>query len=300
MHIAKELLCPICDGGSSEAFVKDGYDIRGCAECGHRFTQPSVDPQQHVNAAYSDDYFFSGGAGYSDYLADEKLLHNRGQWYAKILNQQGPPGRILDVGAAAGFILKGFVDSGWTGRGIEPNDRMASVARGRLGLEVLTGMLENLPVDDQYDAVSMIQVLPHFIDPKRAMSVVANVLKPGGLLLIETWNRSSWTAKFFGKNWHEYSPPSVLHWFDPAGVARLGGQFGLTQIARGRPSKKISAAHAKSLLRHKFGPSWIGRMMSGAMNICPDRVNFPYPAEDLFWIMLRKESSPKSAPKSSP
>jgi len=73
---------------------------------------------------------------------------------------------------------------------------------------VLTGMLENLPVDDEYDAVSMIQVLPHFIDPKRAMAVVANVLKPGGLLLVETWNRDSWTARMFGKNWHEYSPPA--------------------------------------------------------------------------------------------
>ena len=80
-------------------------------------------------------------------------------------------------------------------------------------------MLENLPVDDEYDAVSMIQVLPHFIDPKRAMAVVTKVLKPGGLLLIETWNRDSWTARLFGKNWHEYSPPSVLHWFDPRGVA---------------------------------------------------------------------------------
>jgi SAM-dependent methyltransferase len=247
-----------------------------------------------VNAAYSDDYFFSGGAGYSDYLAEEKLLHDRGQWYAKLLNRKGPPGRILDVGAAAGFILKGFVDSGWTGRGVEPNDRMASVARGRLGLEVLTGMLENLPIDDEYDAVSMIQVLPHFIDPKRAMSVVSRVLKPGGLLLIETWNRASWTARLLGRNWHEYSPPSVLHWFDPAGVARLGGEFGLQEISQGRPAKRISAAHAKSLLRHTLGRSRLGRILSSTLKILPDRLTFPYPAEDLFWILLRKDTKAAS------
>jgi SAM-dependent methyltransferase len=286
------LLCPICSGSSSLDFIKDGFDIRGCGDCGHRFTHPHAEPQQHVAAAYSDDYFFSTGAGYSDYLAEEDLLRKRGQWYAKILNRTVEPGRILDVGAAAGFILQGFVDSGWTGRGIEPNDRMASIGRNRLGLEVLTGMLENLQADDQYDVVSMIQVLPHFIDPTRAMKVVAGVLKPGGLLLVETWNRRSWTARLLGKAWHEYSPPSVLHWFDPVGVARLGAEFGLTEISRGRPSKKISGAHAKSLLRHKFGPSLIGRTISLGLHLCPDRLVLPYPAEDLFWIMLRKDTAP--------
>jgi len=71
-------------------------------------------------------------------------------------------------------------------------------------------------------------------------------------------------------------------------VARLGGQFGLKEVSCGRPKKHISAAHAKSLLRHKLGGSWFGRVMSSPLNVCPDKMNLPYPAEDLFWIMLRK------------
>ena len=248
-----------------------------------------VQAEQHVSAQYSDDYFFNGGAGYADYLKDEELLRNRGRWYAKLLNRSANPGRILDVGAAAGFILKGFADGGWAGKGIEPNDRMASIARNRLGLEVLTGMLENLPADETFDAVSMIQVLPHFIDPRHAMGVVAKVLKPGGLLVIETWNRNSWTAYLMGQSWHEYSPPSVLHWFDPKGLTQLVTPFGFKKVSMGRPPKRISGAHAKSLLRHTLGQSWAGKAAAVCLSLCPDNAALPYPAEDLMWMLFQKQ-----------
>ncbi len=281
-------LCPICRGESAPVFEKDSHAICDCMVCDHRFTQPSWPREIHVQAVYSDDYFQSGGAGYSDYLAEEKLLRDRGRWYARLLSEHSGPGKILDVGAAAGFILQGFVDNGWSGTGVEPNDTMASVARSRLGLEVWTGMMEQLAGDVEYDAVSMIQVLPHFIDPKHAVEVVAGILRPGGLLLVETWNRSSWTARLLGKAWHEYSPPSVLHWFTPDGVARLAGVCGLKEIARGRPPRKILASHGKSLLRHKLGSSALGRLMALPLHLIPDRLVLPYPAEDLFWMVLRK------------
>jgi len=37
--------------------------------------------------------------------------------------------KVLDIGCAAGFILKGFEDSGWICRGIEPNETMAKAMR---------------------------------------------------------------------------------------------------------------------------------------------------------------------------
>jgi ubiquinone/menaquinone biosynthesis C-methylase UbiE len=284
------LACPICNAGGACAFEKFGHPICDCAACGHRYAALNAQPEGHVSTVYSNEYFNGGGAGYSDYLAEERLLRDRGKWYAKILAKHSKPGSILDVGAAAGFVLQGFIDSGWTGNGIEPNDTMASVARSRLGLEVWTGMMENLAGDLQFDAVSMIQVLPHFVDPKHAMSVVARILKPGGLLLVETWNRQSLTARLMGQNWHEYSPPSVLHWFDPDGVNRLANSFGLTEISRGRPAKKILTSHAKSLLKHTMCSSAVGRIGLPLLSLIPDGWALPYPAEDLFYMVLRKNA----------
>jgi hypothetical protein len=43
----------------------------------------------------------------------------------------------------------------------------------------------------------------------------------GRAWIIETWNRDDWVARLLGRHWHEYSPPSVLHWFNPDGLRRL-------------------------------------------------------------------------------
>jgi hypothetical protein len=81
----------------------------------------------------------------------------------------------------------------------------------------------------------------------------------------------------------------VLHWFTPQGVAQLAGQFGMDEVDCGRPSKKIAASHAKSLMRHKLGTTGVGRIMALPLNLIPDGLVLPYPAEDLFWMLLRKQ-----------
>jgi SAM-dependent methyltransferase len=278
------LLCPICNSPTRLLFVKDGYRICGCEACDHRFAEltPSPDHAARVH----------GGAGSSDYLGEAELLRARGRWYARLLARYTRPGTLLDVGAAAGFVLQGFIDRGWAGQGLEPNPALAEYARTRLGLPVATGALEELRPGESFDLVSLLQVLPHVVDPRRALAAAAAVTRPGGHWLIETGNRVSWTAWAFGQDWHEYSPPGVLHWFSPEGVRRLAGQFGFRKVARGRPSRWINGRRAKSLLRHKLGTSGPARVVSRLMGVIPDRLAIPYPAEDLFWMLLRKEGGP--------
>jgi SAM-dependent methyltransferase len=242
----------------------------------------------HVERIYDDSYFLGGGAGYDDYFAEADLLTARARWYARRLRPFCSPGTVLDVGAAAGFLLHGFVQEGWAGLGIEPNARMATYAHTTLGLAVTQATLEGMPECGPFGLISMIQVLIHFVDPLKALESAARVTKPGGLWLVETWNRDSWTARWFGTPWHAYSPPSVLHWFSPAGLDALVGRFGFHLVARGRPSKWISGGHAKSLLRYHLQSSWVGRLASHVLDVIPDRLCIPYPAEDLFWALFQR------------
>lgn len=285
--------CAICHHNSQPVFEKYGYWIRACQNCGHHFAD-LVPDVTHAQQVYGDDYFEGGGAGYSDYLAEAKLLKKHGRRYGLKVNKYTKPGRLLDVGSAAGFILQGLIDTGWQGMGIEPNDRVATYARENLGLPVQTGTLEKLSPQDfgnnTYDLITFIQVIPHFYNVRQALSVAASVTASDGYWLIETWNRSSWTARVLGQGWHEYSPPSVLHWFSPEDIASLGSQFGFRVVAKGRPSKWINGGHAKSLLRYKFQDSAIGRLLIPLLNLVPDGMDFPYPAEDLFWILLQKSN----------
>ena len=243
------MICPLCNGPTKRLFAKHGYWICDCQVCHHRCAEiPST--EEHVARVYDDHYFHGGGAGYSNYVQEGAMLTAHGRRYAAVLARYMTPGMVLDVGAAAGFILQGLIESGWRGEGIEPNAQMAAYARAQLQVLVHVGSFEQFQPDTTYDLVTMIQVIAHFLDPRHAFQKARALLRPGGYLLIETWNRASWTARCFGRHWHEYSPPSVLHWFTPAGLGHLAAQCAFREVARGRPQKWLDGAHAKSLLWH--------------------------------------------------
>ena len=279
--------CPLCAGATQRLFSKDSYWIRECGGCGHRHAELE-ESRDHVDRTYGDSYFSGGGAGYRDYLSEGEILRAHGERYARLLGRYLPPGKLLDVGCAAGFLLKGMIDGGWEGDGLEPNARMAGFAKSELGLNVFHCSLEEYQGEAGFDLVSMIQVLPHFVDPAAALARVKSLVRPGGHLLIETWNHRSRTARLFGKHWHEYSPPSVLHWFSPDELAAFLERFGFTKVASGRPAKWLNMGHAKSLVTYKLQHSRLGRAASVVLGLVPARLSVPYPAEDLFWMLLEQ------------
>jgi len=246
-----------------------------------------------VARVYDDSYFFGGGAGYADYTSEAALLIERGVRYARLAGRYGLSGRLLDVGAAGGFGLEGFLSAGWKGRGVEPNARMCALANDRLGPLVEVGTLESYAGARDFDLVSMVQVVAHFPDVRRALARAAELTRPGGAWLIETWDRESWTARAFGRRWHEYSPPSVLHWFSRGGLRRLAGSFGFSEVAWGRPRRWINFGHARSLLEHKLGEGTL-RQLIRPLRLLPGSLRIPYPGDDLFWVLFcdRREAGP--------
>ncbi len=264
----------------------DNYQIYDCAKCNHRFIQLG-DGEQHVQKTYDDTYFFNGGAGYDNYLKNRNILENQGKRYARLLENYMNPGNMLDVGAAAGFLLNGFLSKGWTGKGIEPNKRMVEYGKEQLGLEMEEVSYENFSTNDKYDLVVMIQVIAHFYDLDKVLEKTRTLLKKDGFLLIETWDRDSMTARLLGKNWHEYSPPSVAHWFSRTTLNDMCSNYGLKKVDSGRPVKKIHGSHVKSLLHYKFSEN--SKFWTRSINLIPGKMVIPYLPEDLFWGLYQKQ-----------
>ncbi len=281
--------CPIENNTTQRVFQKDGFWIRECTVCHFRYIE-LMPSEEHVAQTYADNYFFEGGAGYSNYIGEASIITAHGRQYGKILNNFMKPGKVLDIGAAAGFVLKGLSEYGWEGLGLEPNATMAQYARTQVGVDVEVGTLEQFKSNATFDLVTMIQVVPHFYNLREALSAAAKLTKPSGYWLIETWNKDSFFARAMGKNWHEYSPPSVLHFFSPATLGQLVEQFGFEEVAQGRPAKKINGAHAKSLLQHKLQGSKLGEVGARLIDLIPDGLTFPYPSYDLFWVLYKKSA----------
>jgi SAM-dependent methyltransferase len=280
--------CPICVSPSKRIFPKNGYWIREFTSCYHRFTESSLS-LEHVGQVYGDEYFSGKNAEYPNYLDEAGILIAHGKKYANLISQYTRPGKMLDVGCAAGFILKGFVQSGWQGTGIEPNARMANYARNCLGLHIELGTLEAYRNTQEFDLITLIQVLPHLYDLRKGLSIASEITTRGGFWLVESWDKDSFVARITGKNWHEYNPPSVLHWFSIEALERILQQYGLEPVARGRPLKWFSFAHAKTICRRKINDSYVGRILAWMLEVIPENLVLPYPGDDLFWALFQKK-----------
>jgi len=279
-----------CLDSKKQLFVKNGHQIFECTICLHRFVEVR-DHKNHITNVYSDSYFFDGKSGYPNYLDEKAVLILAGKRYAKLLSKYMHPGNLLDVGCAAGFIMKGFEEEGWQCDGIEPNDTMASYGRSEMQLNIHTGSFEEYTTNKKYDLISLIEVIGHFHDLDKAFKNISGMLNVGGFVLIESWNEGSAIAKLLGRRWHEYSPPSVLHWFSDTTITILFNELGFELVAMGHPKKRINVKHAISLLDEKLPNFMFKKQLFNLTNLWVGKFTLIYPLYDLKWYLLRKQEN---------
>ncbi|MGF1603948.1 MAG: methyltransferase domain-containing protein [Thermosynechococcaceae cyanobacterium] len=286
-------LCPVCGETGDRKFRKNYIWILDCPSCGHRFAEIELGIDD-VHKIYDGQYFQGDGIGYLDYLSEANLLRRKGQYYAKQLEQYSWPGSVLDVGAAAGFVLHGLMEAGWQGRGIEPNERIANFGCDQLHLHITPDTLETFLGDETYDLVMMVNVLSHIYDLQAALEVAERVTKPGGLWLIETWNRQSWTARLRGEQWRAYCPPAEKHWFTPQLLKEITEAYGLEEVKRGRVIQWINIAALRSMLRYQ-SPAWCFPLYK-LLGLLPSSWSLPYSVNDRFWALYQKKPEENDSP----
>jgi SAM-dependent methyltransferase len=105
-----------------------------------------------------------------------------------VLNGLAPdrPVEVLDVGCGTGIAGRLFTARGCRVLGVEPDARMAAVARGH-GLRVEEGTFETWAPDSRtFDVVISGQAW-HWVDPVEGAERAADVLRPGGHIAL-FWN----------------------------------------------------------------------------------------------------------------
>ena len=283
--------CEICSSPTVSWVTVDGYTFERCPACKYTFL-PTVYSRDHALTIFNDRYFTDGGAGYPDYVCDEEIRRDNASHYVEIVSRHCPPGSVLDIGAAAGFLLREFINRGWSGIGLEPNASMARYASTHLGVDVDIGTLEDHNFRRTFDLVTMIQVIMHLYDVRRGLEVAARATAPGGYWLIEAPNAASLTARLLGRHWQEYTPPSVLRLFTPDNLRELVADYGFVPVALGRPQKVVSWGHAQSLLAYKARAFHKAprQLLLRASHLLPEAMHVRYHAEDLFWALYRKNA----------
>jgi 2-polyprenyl-6-hydroxyphenyl methylase / 3-demethylubiquinone-9 3-methyltransferase len=134
------------------------------------------------------------------------------------------PGKaVLDVGCGGGFLTESFARSGYDVAGIDPSANSIAAARehaavSRLAIDYRVASGECLPfAGSSFDIVSCCDVLEHVRDPNRVIGEISRTLKPGGVFLYDTVNRTlrSWLVLIkLWQDWHiaGFSAPDAHVW----------------------------------------------------------------------------------------
>jgi SAM-dependent methyltransferase len=263
-----EVICNYC--GSSEAIpVNEGPDLllnRGghyrlvqCQQCQLIYQNPRPTLEE-LPSHYPDDYV--------PYARGEQQLSRWKQWNqqyemrrrtSRIGRYQPQTGTLLDIGCATGSFIVAMRELGWQVQGVELSRYAAEYARQQQGLTVHTGTVESAEFPaQQFDVVTMWDVLEHVLDPKQTLAEVGRILKPNGLLVLSLPNPDCWEAKLFKGYWvgwdrprhlHIFSQPVLGRYLDDAGfdllsVQSFSGRLAMTLMSLDfmMNAKQISAA----------------------------------------------------------
>jgi len=212
------MTCPICKSSNARYFAnKDGYLFYRCASCKTLFI--SNMPSQKTLAAYYANQF-----SYTDGLINENIIRIRGKIILRKLHQLAPLAKTLcDIGSGYGFFLDEARKRGICVFGVEPSRQLVHHAFKEYAIKSFPGTLEEFvrKRKRQFDVVTCIHVIEHVSKPNYFISNLLKLVKPGGLLYIETPNGDSHLLYAERENYTFLIPPHHLWIFSKESIKKL-------------------------------------------------------------------------------
>lgn len=284
--------CPNCLQQTADNwFTKNNHQINKCRACGLIFVYPAPNNTETI---YNNDYFCGaqGGFGYINYDNDKKADFQVFEKYLNLLEQYKiNKGHLLDVGAATGIFLDIAKKRGWNVAGVEISEYASQKAKEK-GLEVFIGTMENLKNrKENFDAITMWDLIEHVPDPKQQLAISYNLLKPGGLLAINTPDAGSFYAKIRGKKWHLILPPEHINLFNQANLKQLLEKSGFKILAIKKIGKKFKIPYIFQIL-YTVNRRFIWKFLSDLTRQIPilNKFNIPINLRDNMFIIAKKST----------
>lgn len=210
-HDPKRHACPLC-GSTGIRFHhhishdSHPFDVDRCSDCGFIFMNPPF-KDEVIEQFYRREYY-EGSAEYSYFDERGSEPYSRYVWNARLktIRKYVPTGKLLDIGCAFGGFLSA-ASTWFEPYGIELSPYSAEHAQKRLQSPVHCGTIHDHPFKHgSFDVITMVEVIEHVKDPLPLVQECRNLLREGGLLLVQTSNMDGLQAKCAGKDYAYYLP----------------------------------------------------------------------------------------------
>lgn len=259
--------CEVCDrpGPFPSLYVRGGFVLVQCAECGLIFQDPLPSPEAMASLYYHGDEL--AGLLETDLRA---FALGRAREKRLLLEDAGVAsgGRALDVGCSTGAWLEVAGKAGWRPVGVELGDAFAQAARRR-GLEVHTGTLADYvraAEPAKFDLITFWDVLEHLPEPRAALEQALGLLAPGGTVAVTFPNVAGLYPRatlrlIAGPTgvWEHPELPAHLYDFSPSTATALLRRAGLEPISMRTTNVPFFYYRSTALAHQLAGRGWKGR-----------------------------------------
>ena len=217
--------CILCKHGRADVF-KDNANYYQCRECGGVFVWP-VRPQQfylQTDTYLSDPKQYAGGIN----LQGQRWMIEQFERLYKQKTGHEHKGSLLEVGAGAGYLTLFAIARGWDAFGIETSHKAVKYGQDFLRVPLEHSILEKYTPKKDFDAVAMVEVLEHFLDPVHAIQAIKKLIKKPVFLF-------GTTPKTDSSHWKEseqniYEPDDHIFLFNHHALEHFGRRAGLKQL----------------------------------------------------------------------
>ncbi len=220
---SKQHACQLCGRGPLDEFVVPGQSVlRRCTDC---------ELYQHGKPVDDSNYAAGYHVGYDRHrpqkLRTAALRLNR---IAALVDCDKP--KMLDIGCSVGCTVEAAARRGWDSYGVDLSRDAVAYCRDR-GLTATTCGGVTLPfARETFDVVTSWHVIEHVTDVRETLAEWRRVLKPGGILALETPDAACPKVRRLGAKYRKFWPAEHLYTFTPGNLHQFVEQAGFEVLRR--------------------------------------------------------------------
>lgn len=200
--------CYICGADRSNFLFKKGnYNIVECLNCSFVYVD-SVPSRKQLNEIYRKFH-------YQNEKDIESTIRTDAIRSLKIIKRyvQKDGNSLLDVGCGRGYFLDEAKKMSWITQGIDYSEKVVDFAQKKFNLNVVCADIFHYTPTEQFDVITLNQVLEHVSTPHKLIQKCRELLKTTGIIYIATPNIKSFSAKILKKDFDHLIPPMHLGYF---------------------------------------------------------------------------------------
>lgn len=175
--------CAACGAAMRGGAWYRSRQYRLCSRCGTAVA-PALPEPARVREVYEHEY--------PRQFAPERIAPARRALFAALLERLArltASRRLLDLGCGGGHLLVTAEERGWRSVGTDLARPACSAALRAAGRPVVQADSAAVPLRDaEADAVTLVNVLDHVVDPARVLAEAHRVLTDGGVLVVRVPN----------------------------------------------------------------------------------------------------------------